>query len=53
MNAKNHLLSKQTPFSNTQKDIEVWEKYIHCMIDKYSLRKCAEIYKITLVTTFV
>ncbi|GFL83473.1 hypothetical protein TUM15787_00760 [Neisseria gonorrhoeae] len=37
---------------NTQKDIEVWEKYIHCMIEKYPLRKCAEICKINLATAF-
>ena len=37
---------------NTQKDIEVWEKYIHCMIEKYPLRKCAEICEISLSTAF-
>ena len=36
----------------TQKDIEVWEKYIHCMIEKYPLRKCAEICEINLATAF-
>lgn len=37
----------------TQKDIEVWERYIHCMIEKYPLRKCAEICNINLATAFV
>ena len=37
----------------TQKDIEVWEKYIHCMIEKYPLRKCAAICGISLDTTIV
>ena len=36
----------------SQKDIEVWEKYIHCMIEKYPLRKCAEICEINLATAF-
>lgn len=37
---------------NSQKDIEVWEKYIHCMIEKYPLRKCAKICEINLATAF-
>lgn len=36
----------------SQKDIEVWEKYIHCMIEKYPLRKCVEICGINLTTVF-
>lgn len=36
----------------TQKGIEVWERYIHCMIEKYPLRKCAEICNINLATAF-
>lgn len=28
---------------NSQKDIKTWKKYIHCMIEKYPLRKCAKI----------
>lgn len=34
----------------SQKDIEVWEKYIHCMIEKYPLHKCAAICNINLAT---
>lgn len=37
---------------NSQKDIEVWELYIHCMIEKYPLRKCAKICDINLATAF-
>ena len=37
---------------NSQKGIEVWEKYIHCMIEKYPLRKCAKICDINLATAF-
>lgn len=36
----------------SQKDIEVWEKYIHCMMEKYSLRKCAAVCGINLTTAF-
>lgn len=35
-----------------KKDIAVLEKYVHCMIEKYSLRKCAEICDINLATAF-
>lgn len=35
-----------------KKDIAVLEKYVHCMIEKYSLRKCAEICNINLATAF-
>lgn len=38
--------------SVSQKDIEVWEKYIHCIIEKYPLRKCAKICEINLATAF-
>ena len=37
---------------NSQKDIEVWETYIHCMIEKYPLRKCAKICGINLATAY-
>ena len=36
-----------------KKDISVLEKYVHCMIEKYPLRKCAEICDINLATAFV
>lgn len=36
-----------------KKDIAVLKKYVHCMIEKYSLRKCAEICEINLATAFV
>lgn len=35
-----------------KKDIVVLEKYIHCMIEKYPLRKCAKICNINLATAF-
>ena len=36
----------------SQKGIDVWEKYIHCMIEKYPLRTCAKICDISLQTAF-
>ena len=36
----------------SQKGIDVWEKYIHCMIEKYPLRTCAKICGISLQTAF-
>lgn len=36
----------------SQKDVDVWKKYIHCMIKKYPLRKCAKICGINLAIVF-
>lgn len=35
-----------------KKDISVLKKYVHCMIEKYPLRKCAEICNINVATAF-
>lgn len=35
-----------------KKDIAVLEKYVHCMIEKYPLRKCAKICGINIATAF-
>lgn len=35
-----------------KKDISVFEQYVHCMIEKYPLRKCAKICGINLATAF-
>ena len=45
-NTNNTILFK------AQKDFEIWQKYIHCMIEKYSLRKTAQICGIALSTAF-
>ena len=42
----------QTIFYAVKKDMEVWKQYIHCMIEKYSLRKTAEICGISTRTAF-
>ena len=53
VNAKKSFIEQTgTILYNTHKDIEVWKKYIHCMIEKYPLRKCAEICNISLATAF-
>ena len=42
----------QTIFYAVKKDMEAWKQYIHCMIEKYSLRKTAEICGISTRTAF-
>jgi transposase-like protein len=42
-----------TFLSFTKKNIDVWEKYIHCMVRKYSIRKSAEECNITIRTSFM
>ncbi|ANV97736.1 hypothetical protein BBW65_02460 [Helicobacter enhydrae] len=44
--------TNNTIFYGVKKDIKVWKKYIHCMIEKYSLRKTAQICNISLPTAF-
>jgi len=36
----------------SRKELAIWEKYIHCMVEKYPLRKCAAICGINLTTAF-
>ena len=45
-------ITNDTILFSTKKDLSVWQKYIHCMIEKYSLRKTAEICGINLTTAF-
>lgn len=49
---KSFVAQTGTVLHGSQKHIEVWEKYIHCMIEKYPLRKCAEVCGISLQTAF-
>ncbi|AFI05408.1 IS1595 family transposase [Helicobacter cetorum] len=49
---KTFTLTNNTILFSTKTDIKVWKKFIHCMIEKYSLRKTAEICKISLPTAF-
>lgn len=50
---KTFVNTNNTIFYGVKKDTSVWQKYIHCMIEKYSLRKTAEICNISLPTAFV
>ena len=47
-----HLQTQIILLYGVKKDLSVWQKYIHCMIEKYSLRKTAEICDILLPTAF-
>lgn len=49
---KSFVQETGTIFKSTKKDLSVWKKYIHCMIEKYPLRKCAKECGITLYTAF-
>ena len=42
----------ETIFYAVKKDLSVWQNYIHCMIEKYSLRKTAQICGISTRTAF-
>lgn len=44
--------TNKTILYSSKKEIEIWQKYIHCMVEKYSLRKTAEICGISLPTAF-
>ena len=49
---KSFIAQTGTILYGSQKDLITWEKYIHCMVEKYSLRKCAEVCGINLTTAF-
>ncbi|WP_103623937.1 IS1595 family transposase [Campylobacter concisus] len=49
---KTFAITNNTILFSSKKDLSVWKKYIHCMIEKYSLRKTAEICGINLSTAF-
>lgn len=45
--------STGTILFHSKKDIETWSKYIHCLVEKYPLRRCAKECGITLHTAFI
>ena len=49
---KTFAITNDTILFSSKKDLSVWKKYIYCMIEKYSLRKTAEICGINLSTAF-
>ena len=42
-----------TILASSKKDLSVWANYVHCMIEKYPLRRCAKECGITLQTAFL
>lgn len=50
---KSFVESSGTVLFHTQKDLSVWKKYVHCMIEKYPLIKCAKICGIGKNTAFI
>lgn len=49
---KTFAITSNTILFSTKKDLSLWEKYIHCMIEKYSIRKTAKICGINPTTAF-
>lgn len=49
---KTFAITNDTILFSSKKDLSVWKKYIHYMIEKYSLRKTAKICGINLSTAF-
>ncbi|WP_279144567.1 IS1595 family transposase [Helicobacter pullorum] len=49
---KTFAITNDTILFSTKKDLSIWKKYIHCMIEKYSIRKTAEICSINPTTAF-
>lgn len=42
-----------SPLMGTKKDISIWEKYIECMLNHFSIRKTAKICNINTTTAFI
>lgn len=42
----------RSPISNSKKDIDLWIKYVSCMINGYSVRKCAKEVGISVPTSY-
>ena len=50
---KSFVITTNSTFENSHKSISVWKKYIECMINKFSIRKTAEICEIATRTSFL
>lgn len=50
---KTFAITNNTILFSTKKSVVTWEKYLECMMNKFSLRKCANICGIDLTTAFV
>lgn len=49
---KTFAITNNTILFSTKKSITVWQKFCECLLNKFSLRKCALICKINLHTAF-
>ena len=47
------VITNNSITSHTRKSLDVWETYINCMMNCFSIRKTAEICKITTKTAFI
>lgn len=45
--------TENTILKDTKKGLNVWRLYVKCMVEKKSIRKCAEICKISVPTSFL
>ena len=50
---KSFVITTNSIFDNTRKDLDTWKKYIECMINKFSVRKCASICGLSVKTSFI
>ncbi len=50
---KTFAITNNTILFSTKKEISTWEKYLECMMNKFSLRKCADVCEIGLSTAFI
>ena len=46
-------ITNNTILFSSKKPLGTWEKYLECMMNKFSLRKCAEVCEIGLSTAFI
>ena len=49
---KTFTYSNNTILFSSKKDLDTWKRYCECFLNKFSLRKCAEITGISLETSF-
>jgi len=50
---KTFSITNNTILYHSRKSVETWEKYFECLMNKFSLRKCAKVCNIDLSTAFI
>lgn len=50
---KTFAITNNTILFSTKKKLSTWEKYLECMMNKFSIRKCADVCKISVSTAFI